>query len=108
MAEIEYVGIKYCGMDHRAVLWRKKSPLKCIACDIMGLHNYIARGAKMKSYYDYIDEITEDELYKGLLGYGLFAEKLPPIFTSESFYNYCISNNPTFAEKGDNMFIMKA
>lgn len=78
----------------------EKSPLKCIACGIMGLRNHIDRGAKMKSYYDYIDEITEDELYKGLLGYGLFAEKLPPIFTSEGFYNYCISSNPTFGDKG--------
>lgn len=41
-----------------------------------------------KRYSDYMNEITADELYEGLLAYGLFNEKLPPIFTSESFYNY--------------------
>lgn len=34
-------------------------------------------------------EISSEELLKGLLGYGLFAEKLPPIFTSRTFYDYC-------------------
>mgnify|MGYP004469519679 CR=1 FL=1 len=41
-----------------------------------------------KSYSDYMNEISADELYKGLLAYGLFNEKLPPVFTSEPFYNY--------------------
>lgn len=36
-----------------------------------------------------MNEISRDELFEGLLGYGLFAEKLPPIFTSKSFYDYC-------------------
>ncbi len=39
-----------------------------------------------KQYIDYMKEISKDELYEGLLGYGLFCDKLPPIFTSESFY----------------------
>lgn len=38
-----------------------------------------------KNYFDYMDEISSDELFDGLLGYGLFAEKIPPIFTSEAF-----------------------
>lgn len=45
----------------------------------------------MKSYSDYMNEITPDDLYKGLLKEGLFSEKLPPIFTSESFYEYCMT-----------------
>ena len=45
----------------------------------------------MKSYSSYMDEITGDELYKGLLAYGMFSEKLPPIFSSKSFYDYCVS-----------------
>ena len=85
---------------HGDVLLRKKSPLKCIACDIMSLYADIVKGGNMKTYFDYIDEINADDLYKGLLGHGLFAEKLPPVFTSEDFYNYCISYNPTFADKG--------
>ena len=35
---------------------------------------------KNKSYIECLREISSDELYDGLLGYGFFAEKLPPIF----------------------------
>ena len=38
-----------------------------------------------KKYTDYLEEITCDELYEGLLGYGVFANKLPLKFTSVSF-----------------------
>lgn len=38
-----------------------------------------------KKYTDFMDEISSDELYEGLLAYGLFAEKLPPLFTSVFF-----------------------
>ncbi len=41
-----------------------------------------------KSYAEYSDEITPDELYKGLLAHGMFAEKLPPFLTSEPFFSY--------------------
>lgn len=50
----------------------------------------------LKKYSDFMDEINEEELYKGLLAYGMFSEKLPPIFTAVSFYNYCINNKITF------------
>ena len=43
----------------------------------------------MKTYYDYIDELSADELKKGLLGHGLFADKLPDFLTAEKFYEYC-------------------
>ena len=52
-----------------------------------------------KSYCDFIDEITSDELYEGLLGYGMIAEKLPPVFTSVPFFNYCLNTNPSFSNK---------
>lgn len=42
-----------------------------------------------KSYCDFMDEITADELYEGLLAYGLFSEKLPPVFSSVPFFDYC-------------------
>lgn len=55
-----------------------------------------------KKYYEYMSEISSEELLKGLLEYGLFADKLPPIFSCESFYAYCkkrkfegFSKNPT-------------
>lgn len=50
-----------------------------------------------KKYSEYIDEINADELYEGLLGYGMFANKLPPIFTSIPFYDYCQANSPNFS-----------
>lgn len=49
-----------------------------------------------KKYAEFMDEITADELYEGLLGYGMFANKLPPVFTSVPFFDYCQANNPTF------------
>ena len=33
-----------------------------------------------------MDEISEVALYEGLLAYGLFAEKLPPLFNAVSFF----------------------
>ncbi len=51
---------------------------------------------KEKNYSEYINEISSERLYDGLLGAGLFADTLPPIFTSESFLEYCKQRNPTF------------
>jgi len=53
----------------------------------------------MKTYLHFMSEISPNELYKGLLVYGMFSEKLPPIFTSLAFYNYCNSLNPSFPNK---------
>lgn len=53
----------------------------------------------MKKYSEYMNEITPDELYEGLLGYGMFAEKLPPIFTSKAFFDFCKSGNVSFEDK---------
>ena len=43
-----------------------------------------------------MDEISADELYEGLLAYGFFAEKIPPLFTSVSFYEYCKNMSYSF------------
>lgn len=42
-----------------------------------------------KSYYELLNEISKDELFEGLLGYGLFADKIPPFLTAENFMNFC-------------------
>jgi len=42
----------------------------------------------VKSYIKCLEEISNDELLEGLLGYGMFSEKLPPVFSSVSFYHY--------------------
>lgn len=53
----------------------------------------------MKTYSDFMNEINETELYEGLLGYGLFSEKIPPVFCSKMFFDYCQTNNPLFEDK---------
>lgn len=57
-----------------------------------------------KKYSDFMDEISSDELYEGLLAYGFFAEKLPPVFTAIPFFNYCKTLSKPF-EKGWNEYI---
>lgn len=42
----------------------------------------------MRKYSDYNDEITDTELYEGLVGSGLFAEKIPEFLTSLNFLTY--------------------
>lgn len=54
----------------------------------------------MKSYKDQMNNLAPDEILKGLLAYGLFTEKIPPIFTSENFYEYVTSNKITGDKKG--------
>lgn len=38
-----------------------------------------------KKYADFMDEISADDLYKGLLAFGLFSNKIPPVFSSTFF-----------------------
>lgn len=55
-----------------------------------------------KKYTDFMDEISCDELYEGLLAYGLFAEKLPPVFTAVPFFDYCKTiSNPSNASRNE-------
>lgn len=53
----------------------------------------------MKKYVDFMNEISADELYKGLLAYGFFPEKILPIFTAEPFFNYCENLTKSFENK---------
>lgn len=57
-----------------------------------------------KKYTDYMDELSADELYEGLLAYGFFAEKLPPVFTAVPFFDYCKTVSHPF-EAGWNEYI---
>ena len=42
-----------------------------------------------KTYIENLTEINKDELFEGLLGYGLFSDKIPPFLTSENFLEFC-------------------
>ena len=40
------------------------------------------------TYYECIKQISSEEIFDGLLGFGLFSERLPPFLTSEPYLNY--------------------
>ncbi|EOU2018398.1 RNA-directed DNA polymerase, partial [Clostridium perfringens] len=52
-----------------------------------------------KLYVDFINEITKEKLYEGLLAHGLFSDKLPPFLSSEGFYKYCKVLGQSFQDK---------
>lgn len=51
-----------------------------------------------KKYIDFMDEISDDALYEGLLAYGFFTEKLPPVFTAFPFFEYCKGLETSFSQ----------
>lgn len=53
----------------------------------------------MKKYYEYYEEISAEEAFDGLLGHGMFSEKLPPIFDSTKYCEYCKNSNINFDKK---------
>ena len=53
---------------------------------------------KRETLYDNLARISSNALYDGLLGEGLFADKLPPVFTSRPFCDWCKLNS--FASDG--------
>lgn len=54
---------------------------------------------EIKKYYDFTNELSPDEIYEGLLAYGLFTEKLPPVFSAKGFFDYCVAQSPAFPKK---------
>ncbi|WP_052467097.1 RNA-directed DNA polymerase [Psychroserpens damuponensis] len=53
----------------------------------------------MKSYHEHITDFIDAEILEGLLGYGLFPNKIPPFLTSKPFYDYVVTNTPVFNTK---------
>ncbi len=43
----------------------------------------------IKSYIEQMKNITSAELVEGLVGHGLFSNKIPPFLSSEYFFNFC-------------------
>ena len=56
-------------------------------------------------YADYMDEISSDVLYEKMLLFGMFSEKLPPVFDNKPFTLLCKNNNPGFNSKSDYDYI---
>lgn len=52
-----------------------------------------------KLYFDFVNEITKEQLYEGLLAHGLFSDKLPPFLSSKGFYGYCKNLGQPFQDK---------
>jgi len=50
----------------------------------------------MRSYFDFMNDFNKEEILEGLVSHGMFSEKLPPIFESHSFYEYCKNEMPKF------------
>ena len=56
--------------------------------------------------YDYcMNQISQDEIFEGLLGYGLFSDKLPPFLTSENYYKY-VKTHPFSDNKYHSQFVV--
>lgn len=53
-----------------------------------------------KSYGEFIDEISTDDLFEGLLGYGMFADKIPPVVTGRFFFEHRHSKENRPSKKG--------
>ncbi len=41
-----------------------------------------------KTYADFMNELTQDDVLEGLLSNGMFSDKIPPILSSRSFFEY--------------------
>lgn len=51
-------------------------------------------------------DLSPDDVFNGLLGFGLFPEKLPPFLSSVDFLNFCKTQEESFFEKGEFGFII--
>ena len=52
-----------------------------------------------------MDNIGSDKLFSGLMGHGLFPEKLPPLFTSVSFLNFFEQNKGNISQNNPTQYI---
>lgn len=55
---------------------------------------------ELTGYAKDIDELSSEMILEGLLGHGLFSQKLPDLFTSENFFTWYKEKLPNFEDKG--------
>lgn len=51
-----------------------------------------------KKYYEFMSDLSSKELYEGLLGHGLFSNKLPPFLNAKGFLDYCNTHKSEFTD----------
>ena len=50
-----------------------------------------------KTYYEHLSSLSSDEIYEGLLGYGMFSDNLPSFLQSVDFFAWCkVQKQATF------------
>ena len=50
-----------------------------------------------KTYADFINELSGEDVYAGLVSQGMLGDKLPPVLTSEPFFSYCRAKSHNFS-----------
>lgn len=53
----------------------------------------------LKRYPDFLNELDADHVYRGLLGFGMFANRVPRVLTSEMFLYFCENNSISTPKK---------
>ena len=56
------------------------------------------------TYTDCMQQLSKDEVFEGLLGYGLFSDRLPSFLTSEAYLNYA-KTTPFINNQYDSRYI---
>ena len=54
---------------------------------------------RIYSYYDQLRRLSADEVYDGMLGYGMFSNTVPDSLNSRSFLKYCKVNSKKLSQK---------
>lgn len=54
---------------------------------------------RIYSYYDQLRRLSADEVYDGMLGYGMFSNTVPESLNSRSFLKYCKVNSKKLPKK---------
>ncbi len=60
---------------------------------------------RLLKYYEHMERISGNDLFTGLVGYGLFPDKLPPIFTSLQWLDFYTKNAAAIQENQPSQYI---